>query len=319
VDVGKNLVRLSNVRGTAWPAPIVRLFNGDVADHVEEYRFHRPPSLYASGTFDMRHTGQQTDFSINVSSPGSMNYDFLAEPLTLRQLKAKVKIRGDRVNVDNLSYSAFKGPCSGSLVVYTSTPGRTRYNGEMQWRRLHLKGIGALYEFKNANQGLLTGRIDFSGENDALSKFNGKGYLALEKGNLFSVPMLGPLSPLVGVVLGKRNPANATAKDASCSYVIKNGVILSNDFLATTRSLKFTGEGSIDLNKKEMDLLVRMNARGLLSVFSLPLRPFIGLFQFKGTGYVMNPTWRTTMFTSPTRGKKDPIFRKPPKAQVIRE
>jgi len=319
IDTEKNLVQLTNVRGRAWPAPIVRLFTTHVADHVEQYRFHRPPSLYASGTFDLRSTGQQTDFSINVSSPGSMNYDFLAEPLTLRSLKATVRIRGDRVDVDNLSYSSFQGPCSGNLVVYISQSERIKYGGEMQWRRLHLKDIGALYKFENADQGLLTGRIDFTGENDAVQKFNGKGYLALEKGNLFSVPMLGPLSPLVGVVLGKKNPSNATAKNASCSYAIKDGVLFSNDFLATTRSLKFTGEGSIDLNKKQIDLLVRMNARGLFSVFSLPLRPFIGLFQFKGTGDVINPKWRTTMFTSPTRGKKDPIFRKPPKAQVIRE
>lgn len=149
--------------------------------------------------------------------------------------------------------------------------------------------------------------------------FNGKGSLGLERGNLFSVPMLGPISPLIGGVLGKRNPTNQQAEDASCTFLIRKGVVLSNDFLATTRSLKFTGEGTIDLQQKEIDLLVRMNARGLFSVLSLPLRPFMGLFQFKGTGPVMTPRWRTVIFTNPARGKKDPIFRKPPKARVVPE
>lgn len=318
VDVGKNLVRLSNISGTAWPAPIVRLFIPNVADHVEEYRFHRPPNLRASGTFDLRSSGEQTNFKIDFSSHGSMNYDFLNEPLTLLRTKAQVKIYGDHVSVNNLTFQTFQGACSGNLVVSTSSKTRTRYKGAMQWRRLHLKDIGALYDF-GAERGLLTGRIDFNGENDNMRKFNGKGSLALEKGNLFSIPMLGPITPLMGAVLGKRNPSEEKAKDASCSYVIKDGVMYSNDFLATTRSLKFTGEGNIDLQKKEIDMLVRMNARGLFGFFSLPLRPFMGLFQFKGQGSITDPKWKTMIFTNPARGKKDPIFRKPPKARVVPE
>ena len=319
VDVAKNLISIKNISGTAWPAPVVRLFDPDLADHVECYRFHRPPSLLASGTFDLRDNGSQSDFTINLSSPGSMNYEFLGEPLTLRRLKARVKIRDDRVDVNQLSFYTLQGACSGNVRVYTSNPASSRYAGDMQFRRLHLKDIGKLYEFDNANRGLLTGRIDFNGEGDNMRKFNGKGSLALEKGNLFSVPMLGPISPLVGIVLGKRNPTEETAKDASLSYVIQNGIVYSNDFLATTRSLKFTGEGKVDLKEKEIDMLMRMNARGLFGFLALPVRPFMGLFQFKGTGPVMNPKWRTSMFTTPTRGKKDPIFRKPPKARVIKE
>ncbi len=318
VDVDQNLVSLSNITGTAWPAPIVRLFVPKVADHVEEYRFHRPPLLRASGTFDLRSGGDQTDFKIDVSSHGSMDYVFLDEPLTLLRTRAEVKIFDDRVSVRDLKFQTFQGACSGNLIVYTSDETRTRYKGEMQWRRLHLKDIGTRYAFE-AERGLLTGRIDFTGEDDNMRKFNGTGSLALEKGNLFSVPMLGPISQLMGVVLGKRNPTEEKAKDASCSYVIKDGTMYSNDFLATTRSLKFTGEGHIDLQEKEIDMLVRMNARGLFGFFALPLRPFMGLFQFKGEGSVTDPQWQTTMFTTPARGKKDPLFRKPPKARVVPE
>jgi hypothetical protein len=248
-----------------------------------------------------------------------MSYDFLSESLTLRRLRANVKITDDRVNVDDLSFQTFNGPCSGSLVVRTNHPEHTRFSGGMQWRRLHLKDIGELYEFGDAERGLLTGRIDFSGQDDNMRLFNGNGSISLEKGNLFSVPMLGPMSKLVGVVLKKRNPTEEKAKDASCTFNIKKGILYSNDFLATTRSLKFTGEGSIDLEDKQIDMTMRMNARGLLGVFALPLRPFMGLFQFHGKGYIMDPKWHTTVFTRPARGKDDPIFRKPPKARIIRE
>ena len=260
-----------------------------------------------------------TDFSIDVSSPGSMHYDFINEPLTLSRLQSNVRILGDRVDVSNLSFYTFEGACSGNIHAYTSHPEKSGYSGDLQFRRLHLKEIGELYKFNNAERGLLTGRIDFSGEGNLMSKFNAEGSLALEKGNLFSVPMLGPISKLIGGVLRDKNPTQEKAKDASCSYIIRDGVVFSNDFLATTRSLKFTGGGKIDLDKKEIDLLVRMNARGLFGVIAIPLRPFIGLFQFNGTGPVSAPTWKTTIFTNPSEGKDHPIFRKPPKADVISE
>ncbi|MBK1855754.1 hypothetical protein JO972_12355 [Verrucomicrobiaceae bacterium 5K15] len=318
IDRTEQTVRLKNIRTTAWPAPIVKLFASRVAKHIETYRFHRPPHLVADGTFGLKKGDARTNFRIDARSPGSMNYDFLGKPLTLQRLRGRVRIRHDRVEVTGLSFHTFQGPASGSITVRTNqkTPS---YQGEFQWSRLHLKDIGQLYKFNNAERGLLTGRLDFTGQGNNMRMFNGKGSLGLERGNLFSVPMLGPISPLIGGVLGKRNPTNQQAEDASCTFLIRKGVVLSNDFLATTRSLKFTGEGTIDLQQKEIDLLVRMNARGLFSVLSLPLRPFMGLFQFKGTGPVMTPRWRTVIFTNPARGKKDPIFRKPPKARVVPE
>ena len=319
IDRTEKTVRLANIRTTAWPAPIVKLFVPNVAKHIETYRFHRPPNLIASGIFGLRKNDPRTNFQIDLSSPGNMNYDFLGKPLTLQRLKGKVRIKSDRVEVTGLSFSTFKGTSKGSITAFTSSKNKGKYSGAFQWSRLHLKELGKLYQFNQAERGLLTGRLDFSGKANNIRLFNGKGDLALERGNLFSVPMLGPLSPLIGTVLGKRNPTQQQAEDASCTFIIRNGVLHSNNFLATTRSLKFTGEGKIDFKEKNMDLLFRMNARGLFSVFSLPLRPFMGLFQFHGTGYVMDPNWRTVIFTNPGRGKNDPIFRKPPKAKVIRE
>lgn len=315
----ERVIKLDNINGTAWPAPIVRLFVPGVADHVEKYRFHRPPNLSASGTFGLNENYKNSDFNIKLSCPGSLHYDFIDEPLELSRLNSNVRILGDRVDVTDLSFTAFEGLCSGNIRAYTTQPEHSKYQGDLQFRRLHLKEIGKLYHFENAEQGLITGRIDFRGEGDQLSKFNAEGAVALEKGNLFSVPMLGPISKLVGTVLRDKNPTEEKANDASCTYVIRDGVAFSNDFLATTRSLKFTGEGSIDLNKKEIDLLMRMNARGIFGFIAMPLRPFMGLFQFKGTGSISEPEWKTTMFTNPSGGRQHPIFRKPPKADVITE
>ncbi|NWK54695.1 hypothetical protein HW115_03670 [Verrucomicrobiaceae bacterium N1E253] len=316
MDLKERMVHIKNIRTTAWPAPVVRLFASKAADHCEQYRFLRPPGLSASGSFDLNQNQKRTDFKIDVHAPGSTHYRFLGETLSLKRLRGHVRIRQGRVDVSNLSFYTFQGPCKGKLTVHTI---ERKYAGELQWSRLHLKDIGQLYHFKNAERGLITGRIDFSGKHKNVGFFNGKGSIALERGNLFSIPMLGPLSPVIGSVLGDKNPTNEHAENASCTFAVRNGVVYSDNFLANTRSLRFTGEGKIDLNNKQMDMMVRMNARGLFSLISLPLKPLMGMFQFAGTGNISKPQWKTTIFTSPKRGKKDPIFRRPPKARVIGE
>ena len=316
IDHKERMVHIDNIRTTSWPAPVVRLFAPKAADHCEQYRFFRPPSLTASGSFDMNLSQARTDFKIDVRAPGSTHYEFLDESLTLTRLRGKVRIRQNRVDATDISFYTFQGPCHGEISV---RPKQKTYKGSVHSSRLHLKDIGDLYDFNNAERGLITGRLDFTGTSNDISQFNGTGSLALERGNLFSIPMMGPLTPLIGAVLGKKNPTNEQAENASFTYVIQKGIIYSDNFLANTRSLRFTGEGKINLNNRQIDLLVRMNARGLFSVFTLPLQPFLGLFQFSGTGNLTDPKWKSAMFTSPIRGKKDPIFRRPPKARVIRE
>ncbi len=63
-------------------------------------------------------------------------------------------------------------------------------------------------------------------------------------------------------------------------------------------------------------MTVRMNARGFLGIITLPLRPFYGLFQFRGTGPIQDPEWENVMFTSPPQAQKDNLLA-PPKAKAV--
>ena len=117
----------------------------------------------------------------------------------------------------------------------------------------------------------------------------GEGLFALEKTELLSVPMFGPLSPLVSGVLNDRRAGFERAKSAFCNFRIKDGILSTQDFRTTTTSLVFVGDGSVDLKEQTLDMTMRMNARGLLGLITLPLRPFYGMFQFRGTGPLKDP------------------------------
>ena len=65
--------------------------------------------------------------------------------------------------------------------------------------------------------------------------------------------------------------------------------------------------------------LVLLNARGLLSLITLPLRPFYGLFQFRGTGPIDKTVWENVHFTSPPAEQNDILLAPPPKARIVDE
>ena len=64
-------------------------------------------------------------------------------------------------------------------------------------------------------------------------------------------------------------------------------------------------------------MTIRMNARGLFGFITLPLRPiYEGLFQFRGSGPIDKPEWRTVSFTSPPDDQKARLL-EPPKARPV--
>jgi hypothetical protein len=75
----------------------------------------------------------------------------------------------------------------------------------------------------------------------------------------------------------------------------------------------------VDLTARTIDFTARLNARGLLGLITLPLRPFYGLFQFRGTGPIDKTVWENVHFTSPPEEQNDLLLAPPPKARVVEE
>jgi hypothetical protein len=65
-----------------------------------------------------------------------------------------------------------------------------------------------------------------------------------------------------------------------------------------------------------LDANVRVNARGLLGLVTLPLRPFSGLFQFRGTGPLSSPEWNNAPFSPPPPEQQE-VLAIPPRAEEV--
>lgn len=309
--VGRDkIVEVEDVSGMIWAAPLVRLFAPKVADSLEAYRFHHPPQLKGSGVVDVTPRGR-TALDVSFSSPHSADYRFLGENVTLSQPSGKVSIRGPRVTVSELALNAFDGPVRAQFDYLDG-----KLSGETSWTGLSIPALTSTYGFQAKGGGEITGRLAFSLSGGRVETMIGDGLFALEKTELFSVPMFGPLSQVISGVLNDRRAGFERAKSAFCTFEIKDGVLRTRDFQTSTTSLSFVGEGEVDLSARTLDMTMRMNARGLLGLLTLPLRPFYGMFQFRGTGPLREPDWENVMFTAPSEEQKE-LLRAIPKARAV--
>ena len=319
-DRNSQQTALDNIRGTAWPGPVLRLFVQKTADHIDTtYRFRSPPTFSTNGVIGHLDQVASTDVRTKFTAHSTTNYTLLNRSLKLDKVRATVRYRHKLVDISDLEFRTFQGSGGGDLTVKIRPGQASHIRAGIKWTRLLLADIGSTYGFEKAKQGYVTGRIDFSTSAGNVRTMDGTGAIGLEQGHLFFVPVLGPLSTILGEVAGNKRASHEEARDASCTFALRNGVVYTRDFLTSTPSTVFTGEGSIDLDRDTIDMVIRMNARGLLGLITLPLRPFNGLFQFRGQGPLKNPSWKRASFVPPRDGTKDPIFRVPGKAVIVPE
>jgi hypothetical protein len=311
-DRKSKLIGVEDVSGVIWAAPMLRMFAPKIADNIETYRFHRPHTISGSGQIDVTPEGR-TDLIVNFSTKNKADYKFLGKDLTFTNPSATVHVRNKEVNVNNLSSDVAGGKIQGNFSNKTGSG----LSGDINWTTLDVLQLSNAYGLNMKTGGNLTGRIKFNITGGDVSTMSGEGLMAMEDGELFSVPIFGPLSTVASKVVNDKRLGHERAKYAFCNFTIQKGIAQIRDFETATTSVKFTGDGSIDLPKQTMDFTIRLNARGLLSLVTMPLRPFYGLFQFRGTGPLKNPEWENVHFTSPPEKENEALL-SPPKAKPIR-
>lgn len=324
VDSPSNTIEIDHLHGVCWPSTVLRLFVPKLANNIEEnYRLTAPPSFSASGVIDYRLSQEKTSFHVQFECPEPLYYDFLGETIELQETSLRLHTHYKQVDIHDLSTYAFSGPLKGNLSILLPNVKNAPpdFRGSLLWTRLRLADIGARYGFESVKRGLLTGRLDFSGTSGKIQTFNGIGNLGLEQGELFKAPVFGPLSPLIAGIMGNKRASHETARDASANFLIRDGILFTDDFITSTDSLTVHAEGSVDLARLTLDMTARADTEGLLKLVTLPINisPLSGLFQFQGSGPLMDPKWENAPFTLQTREKKDPLFAPPPRGIVIPE
>jgi hypothetical protein len=118
----------------------------------------------------------------------------------------------------------------------------------------------------------------------------GTGQLRVANGDVFAIPVFGPLSGLIAAVLP--GTGYSIAKQATASFTIRDGVIHTDDFKVSGKAFGLVGHGDIHFLDDRLDFDVRISATGA----GVVLTPVYKLFEYKGEGSLAKPRWHAKNF-----------------------
>jgi len=159
----------------------------------------------------------------------------------------------------------------------------------MAVKNVEFPSLTDLYFKYKTSQGSLAGKFDFGGNGSDKKALRGVGNVEVTNGNIFAIPVFGPLSELVNKLSGM---GYSQAHEATAPFSIKNGVIHTDNLKISGNLFSMLGHGDLNFVENALDFDIRMNAGGPGAV----LTPIYKLFEYHGEGTLTKPVWRPKRF-----------------------
>jgi hypothetical protein len=140
------------------------------------------------------------------------------------------------------------------------------------------------FKYKTA-VGLMNGRYEWTGIGSDARTMNGKGEVEVRNGDVFAIPLFGPLSDILNKIMP--GVGYRVARKGNMSFTIKDGVIRTSDFHVDGGTFGMVGEGNAHFLDDKVDFDVRIDASGAGAV----LTPLYKFFEYKAEGSLKKPDW----------------------------
>lgn len=221
----------------------------------------------------------------------SFPYEVIGEDLPFEQLKAEVVSDGRNAPF-NISANLLGGRFS--LVGDINTASQpSPYKGKLAVDAVSFKRFAGIYSPSNESEGDLTGHFDFTGKLGDWRALKGSGVMIILNGNLYAIPVLGPLTPLLGAFLPSPIRGYNLAKEANCTFTVADGFVVTEDVEALTSTFRIVASGSIDFLNDDLDFIAQARMRGIPGIV---LRPVSQLLEYKAEGTFGDPKWKPHLF-----------------------
>ena len=281
-------VRLTNVETTLKPAEAIMWIEPRFWEQVSPYRFHRTPHVTVNGVVQFG-GGKQTHLTLDVDAPSGMDYTFLDQVLPFDRVAGQLLFTDDRLQILGLKATLFSGNLSGNADISLARNDR-RYSAKIEIDKAEFPKVTDLYFKYKTSEGKMSGRFDFSGVGSDARFLQGEGLVKVTDGNVFAIPIFGPLSQLVSKMFA--GAGYSVAHEASAPFTIKAGVIHTDKLRVSGKLFAMVGHGDVDFLKNKLDFDVRIDAAGPGAL----LTPLYQLFEYHGGGSLTKPVWRPKRF-----------------------
>lgn len=288
-DFAKHEVRVSNIKANVRPTEVAGWIDPDLPKNVAPYKFHQGPIITANGVYQFR--GQQgTKLEINVDSPSGMDYVFLGKTLPFHKIDGRLLFTNDRLQIIDLRGNLFGGNVRGNADI-SLAHGDQHYRARLAVDGVDFPRLTDLYWNYKTAHGQLSGDYDFTGNGDKPRLMQGSGKMNVANGDVFAIPIFGPISSILGSIL-PGTAGYSIAHEATANFTVKDSVIHTDNFEVAGKLFSIIGHGDIHFMDDKLDFDIRIDPKGP----GILLTPVYKLFEYKGEGSLKNPDWHPKRF-----------------------
>jgi len=290
-DFKKHEVRVSNIRSSLNPAEAIFWIDPKISKTVAPYKFRRPPNVTANGVYQFR-GGKNTRLDIKVDGANGMDYVFLGKTLPFDHVAAQLLFTNDRLQILGVRGDIFSGMLRGNADI-SLAKNNPRYHATLAVTNAdfpHLTNLYFNYYHYRTARGQLSGAYDFDGFGTDARKMHGTGKVGVTNGDVFAIPVLGPISEILNHIVP--GVGYSIARDAGAKFTIRDGIIHTDDFNVSGQLFSVVGHGDIHFLDDKIDLDVRISANGP----GIVLTPVYKLFEYKAEGSLKKPDWHPKIF-----------------------
>jgi len=305
-DFANKQVRLTNIRSTMMPFNVLQWADPNVARETKPYRLKGPPDVTVNGMIGLQDPSL-TRLEAKFNAPQGLEYDLLERTLSFGAARGTLRFEGRKILVDVPSAGLYGGNVRLKAAVNTGEPG-ARQQMTLDLERVNFETLTRLYFDYRDSKGLVSGRYDFGFVPGKTELMRGQGNLLVEDGNVFAIPVLGPLSFLLDSVVP--GAGYQTSRRATCDFSVANGEIRTENLDVQGQGFVMIGKGSLFFIDDRMDFGVRVNAQGVPGIL---LYPVSKLFEYVSDGKMTEPKWRPRIL--PKNGRGEPDGKKPEKTK----
>jgi hypothetical protein len=286
VDFASQLVFLTNGFGNAEPMVVARAIGPHIARAIEAYQFTQPPVAHVYGTIPM-----------HGEDDGDLHFELDGGPFEwwrfhLPHIAGHVHWLGQQLILSNIQADFYGGQASGSAQFHFQAGGQADYQFAVFATNALLGPLTKdMFAVTNRLEGRLWGNLVVTNASTTnMQTWDGYGDMNLRDGLIWEIPVFGIFSGVLnGMVPGL---GNSRASAGTCTFIITNGIIRSEDMDIRSTGMRLEYRGTLDFEGKinarvEARLLRDMPVVGpLVSIATLP---FTSLFTYRVTGTLGEP------------------------------
>jgi hypothetical protein len=286
-DFVRRNVHVKDLKSTLRPTDLIIWIEPRFLKDVAPYRFRQPPTIVANGII---HFGAPNDhLEVAIDAPTGMDYGFLGKTLPVDHVSGHLLFTDNRLQLTDIAGKLFNGSVRGGADISTAK-GDPHYQANVIVDAVDFPRVADLYFKYQTPRGQLSGTYDWTGLGSDARSMRGKGTAHVTDGDIFAIPIFGPLSGILSAIIP--GAGYSQAHKANADFTIKEGVIHTDDFKFSGKLMGMLGHGDVRFLDDKVDFDIRIDANGP----GVLLTPMYKLFEYKGEGPIGKPNWHPKRF-----------------------